>query len=111
MDIDHIPSRRALESHLIDELSWFEDQEIANILRRAPSVAIPTEVHRKFSETYGGRNSRAKQLEDAQDLRRAVDANFDALKAGLLEQGLDEAAIDAARLELHDLHMRQGWYK
>ena len=111
LDIDHIPSRRALESHLIDELSWFEDQEIANILRRAPSVAIPTEVHRKFSETYGGRNSRAKQLEDAQDLRRAVDANFDALKAGLLEQGLDEAAIDAARLELHDLHMRQGWYK
>ncbi len=73
-------------------------------------VAIPTRVHQKYSETYGGRNIKEKQARDAENLRTAVDSNFDAIKPGLLEEGLPETEIEASRAELHKLHEEQGWY-
>ncbi|MDR6609361.1 hypothetical protein [Pseudomonas synxantha] len=111
MDIDHIPSRKALEVYIhlnFPEIDWHERRMI---LKRAPSIAIPSEVHRKFSETYGGRNHLSKKMKDAADLRLAVDSNFDAVKAGLLELGVGESDIETARSNLHELHTEQGWYQ
>lgn len=110
LDIDHIPSRRALEAYMELRLPAANKRERADILNRTPSIAIPAEVHRRFSETYGGRNQVSKQLNDAADLRGAVNNNFDAIKVGLLEKGFDEKDIEVARLKLHELHIEQGWY-
>jgi hypothetical protein len=110
LDIDHIPSRRALDRYIKRSFPDIDMYEREDFLKRAPSIAIPAEVHRRFSETYGGRNHASRQLEDAANLRIAVDRNFDAVKAGLLEQGFDEKDVDAARLKLHELHSEQGWY-
>ncbi len=109
MDIDHIPSQKALESY-ISSFDGVRPDMIADYLAAAPSIAIPRRVHQKYSETYGGRNTKAKQATDAADLRAAVDSNFDAIKKGLLAEGFAEADIEAARAELHTLHQEQGWY-
>ena len=110
LDIDHIPSQRALERYLMNSFPEMAPSERQFFIQRAPSIAIPFEVHRRFSETYAGRNREPKQREDAANLRVGVDKNFDAIKIGLLESGFDESDIEAARKELHNLHNEQGWY-
>ncbi|MNP86113.1 hypothetical protein D3C76_1861620 [compost metagenome] len=67
-------------------------------------------MHQKYSETYGGRNSRAKQIRDAADLRAAVDSNFNAIKPYLLEESYSDTDLEAARADLHKLNQEQGWY-
>lgn len=99
-----------MEAYIKQNFPEVDRYERADLLKKAPSIAIYSEVHRKFSETYGGRNHASRQLEDAANLRFAVDGNFDAIKAGLLEQGFDQGEIEAARLQLHELHIEQGWY-
>jgi hypothetical protein len=84
--------------------------EIREAIRRAPCIAVPSNVHRTFSETYGGRNSLEKSMNDAADLEVAVNSNLAALKPGLVESGASESDIDAALELLHDLHKKQGWY-
>lgn len=111
LDIDHIVSRKALELFVRREFPDITFGKIADVLSKAPSVAIPVEVHRKFSETYGGRNNKAKQLQDSLDLKAAVDSNFDAIKPGLVEYGLKETDIESARERIHELHRLQGWIK
>ncbi|WP_338919019.1 S-type pyocin domain-containing protein [Pseudomonas silesiensis] len=110
LDIDHIPSRRALEEYLLENFNDMTPRERRGYVQKAPSIAIPSEIHRKFSETYGGRNSASKRTTDASNLEQAVDKNFDAIKSGLLEAGLDEGSIEAGRERLHALHKKQGWY-
>lgn len=73
-------------------------------------MAIPSHVHRKFSETYGGRNNATRKMNDASNLEVAVDSNVDALKSGLREAGFSDADIADARSSLHRLHKEQGWY-
>ncbi|MDU9392710.1 S-type pyocin domain-containing protein [Pseudomonas sp. zfem002] len=111
LDIDHIVSKKALELFLRREFPRIDPREVAVALLKAPSMAIPTEVHREFSETYGGRNTKTKQIQDSMDLTAGVDRNVDALKPGLLEYGLKESDIEAARQKLHDLFKTQGWVK
>jgi len=110
LDIDHIPAQRVLEATLQSAFPDMTRKEIERYLRQAPSIAIPAHVHQKYSETYGGRSTKAKQAQDAVDLRAAVDSNFDAIKRGLLEEGLAESDIEAAREQLHRLSKEQGWY-
>ena len=110
LDIDHIPAQAALKKHILANYPELPPEIIVDYLRKAPSIAIPTRVHQKYSETYGGRNSKAKQTLDAENLRAAVDSNFDAIRQGLLEEGLPETEIEASRAELHKLHQEQGWY-
>lgn len=110
LDIDHIPAQRVLEVTLQNAFPDMTRKEIERYLRQAPSIAIPAHVHQKYSETYGGRSTKAKQAQDAADLRAAVDSNFDAIKRGLLEEGLAESEIEAAREQLHRLSKEQGWY-
>ncbi|UQS88324.1 hypothetical protein M5C90_21770 [Pseudomonas chlororaphis subsp. piscium] len=86
------------------------ERQIQDFLRKAPSIAIPRIVHQKYSETYGGRNTKLQQAKDAADLRTAVDTNLDATKPYLLEEGFSEEQIETARTDLHNLHQKQGWY-
>ncbi|MDD2150443.1 hypothetical protein NPS52_07320 [Pseudomonas putida] len=111
MDVDHIVSRKAYEIFLTENYPDLSPEEIKGLLEAAPSIVIPAEVHRKFSETYGGRNNAAKQRKDASDLRAAVDSNMDALKPGLLEHGYSDAEIENARRQLHTHHQQKGLYK
>lgn len=111
MDVDHIVSRRAYERFLIKKNPRLTSREIKALLEAAPSIVIPAEVHRKFSQTYGGRNTAARQIKDASDLRAAVDNNMDALKPGLLEYGCSDIDIENARQQLHALHQQLGHYK
>jgi hypothetical protein len=110
LDIDHIPSRKALEIHMGLHYENMSTSKIREAIRRAPCIAIPSSVHQKFSETYGGRNSLEKSMNDAADLEAAVNSNLAALKPGLVESGASESDIDAALELLHNLHKKQGWY-
>jgi hypothetical protein len=81
-----------------------------NAVHRGFAVVGQQVDEKRQGETYGGRNTKAKQAQDAADLRAAVDNNFDAIKRGLLEEGLSESDIEAAREQLHRLSKEQGWY-
>ena len=111
LDIDHITSQAALRTYIVDNFDNVTPEEIKYLLSQAPCIAIPQEVHRKYSETYAGRNVKTKQRLDASNLKAAVDSNFDAVKRGLLKDGYAEGDIERARKELHSLHKEQGWYK
>ncbi|MGY3255647.1 S-type pyocin domain-containing protein [Pseudomonas chlororaphis] len=110
LDIDHIPSQGALREYVVRLNPKIDRQNLQKILRNAPAMAIPRNVHQKYSETYGGRNTKAKQIEDAADLRAAVDNNLDAIKPFLQDMGFTEDQIESARTDLHNLHQEQGWY-
>jgi len=111
MDVDHIVSRKAYQVYLASSESGLSAVEVKALLETAPSIVIPAEVHRKFSETYGGRNNKARQSKDASNIREAVDSNMDALKPGLLEYGFSDDGIEAARQQLHALHQQKGMYE
>ncbi|WP_038178288.1 hypothetical protein [Vibrio rhizosphaerae] len=111
MDVDHIPSQAALlrasEKLLGRPLIESEKRDLVS---SAASIAIPQDVHRKCSETYGGRNRLEKQIEDANDIENAVDSNFDAIKDCLMNQGYSDKQLENARKELHSINRANGWY-
>lgn len=111
LDIDHIVSSKALQRYLVKQDPNIKGIELREIARKGPSIAIPTEVHRRYSETYGGRNTADKQVQDAENLEAAVDSNFDAIKPGLLEYGFTQAEVEIARAKLHEINRLQGWYQ
>jgi hypothetical protein len=110
LDIDHIPSKKALEAHLELNFPDLTKQEIHRVLNGAPSIAIPARVHQKFSETYGGRNSKQKRVEDSSDIFKAIESNVLDIKDGLVAEGISEAEIERAFDQLHSLSKEQGWY-
>ena len=110
LEIDHIPSQRVIQALIMQAFPGIKNKEVQYYLDMAPSIAIPTRVHRKYSETYGWNNTKTKQSLDAADPRAAVDSNFDAIKRGLLEEGFLESDIEVAREQLHKLCEEQGWY-
>ncbi|NMY72951.1 pyocin [Pseudomonas sp. WS 5071] len=110
LDIDHMPSQRALREYVVAIDPRILPDDLKKILKNAPSIAIPREAHQKYSETYGGRNTKAKQIMDAADLRAAVDSNLNAIKPYLLDEGFTDEQIETARTDLHNLHQQQGWY-
>ena len=110
LDIDHMPSQRALAAFLNANYRQLSEKQIQGILRTAPCIAIPRKIHQKYSETYGGRNTKVQQGRDAADIRAAVDTNLNAIKPSLLDEGFSEEQIETARTDLHNLHQQQGWY-
>lgn len=111
MDIDHIPSMgallRAAEALYGDILTSDMIKELKNT---AAGIAIPSKVHQKCSETYGGRNQPDKQIEDAENLEKAVDSNFDAIEKCLQQEGYTQEQLDESREKLHDINKQNGWY-
>ena len=111
MDIDHIPSLAALvkaaEALYRRKLNKVQ---IAELKRTSVGIAIPTKVHQKCSETYGGRNRTDKQQLDADDLKKAVDSNFDAIEPCLKSEGYSQSELDQSRSDIHKLNKQNGWY-
>ncbi|MBS9438231.1 killer protein of pyocin s3 [Photorhabdus noenieputensis] len=112
MDIDHIPSKTALEQYLLKKYQGkIVEKKIKAILDKGVAIAIPKRIHQKYSETYGGRNTPEKKIKDAMDLKAAVDSNFDAQIPGLREEGYTDEQLNKAHEELHRLNKMQGWYE
>ena len=75
------------------------------------AIAIPANVHRQDSATYGGRN-RSQTGPDSENLRAAIDKDFDQIKPVLMrDYGATEEALEAARKEMHRINTELGLYK
>ncbi|WP_321146812.1 S-type Pyocin family protein, partial [Providencia alcalifaciens] len=91
------------------------------MLGQVASIAIPKEVHRKCSETYGGRNNSWVDLDDgsslrrkefdAQNLREAVERNWAANRECLENEGYDNKLLDEKLDKIHELNEAKGLYK
>jgi len=110
LHVDHMPSQAAIRRHLERYAISFTEKQLKDTLNNAASIAIPSHIHQKFSETYGWRNTEEKQALDAGDLRHAVDSNFDAIKPYLLDHGFAESDLEMARTQMHKVNENQGWY-
>ena len=68
LDIDHQPSKASLferaEAERVRPLTQAEKQEVAD---KGMAAAVPKDVHRSDSPTYGGRNTPAQIEKDAAD--------------------------------------------
>lgn len=100
MDVDHIPAQAALKRWIEKNHTDLSPYEISAFIKHAPAVVISTNVHRKYSETYGGRNTKTKQVRDAADLMAAVASNVEALRPGLIEDGVSPERIEEIKAEL-----------
>ncbi|WP_434523880.1 S-type pyocin domain-containing protein [Photorhabdus asymbiotica] len=108
---DHMPSAAAVKARLKALYPKLLPSELNSDSKNVSAIIIPEEVHKKLSQTYGGRNS-AEQIErDSQDLRAALDRNFDAIKPSLKSYGATEVQLENARHRMHKLNEEQGLYK
>jgi hypothetical protein len=110
LDIDPIPSRKALEYDLKMKYPLISPKRIKAISDRGAAIAIPQHIHRQFSETTGGRNTKEKQQLDGADLRAAVERNFAALRPALIAEHHAAEALDEALKKLHETNMQKGFY-
>ena len=108
---DHMPSAAAIERYLLETFPGLTSSEIGGLKKDVAALIIPASVHQKCSETYGGRNTSSQIEKDSKDLKKAVDSNFDMVKKCLLDEGYDNAEIERARQEMHQVNKEQGWYK
>ncbi|HDK6220222.1 S-type Pyocin family protein [Klebsiella sp. GB_Kp056] len=102
----------------------YPEDDIEYINKQADKVAavvLPTAVHQKCSETYGGRNNSkvqagngetmTKKELDASDLEAAVNSNWDAnAECHKNEYGMSDEKIEEIRDELHKLNRLRGLY-
>ncbi len=120
-EIDHLPSQAAVRMYLKKMYPHMRDSAIELLLGEVASIAIPKEVHRKCSETYGGRNRswvdmedgsslRRKEL-DAKNLREAVERNWEANRECLENEGYDSQLLDEKLDKIHELNEAKGLYK
>jgi hypothetical protein len=120
-EIDHLPSQAAIRLYLKKNHPDMKSKDIKILLGQIASIAIPKEVHRKCSETYGGRNNSKIELDDgsslrrkeldAQSLREAVDRNWAANRECLENEGYDSKLLDEKLDKIHELNEAKGLYK
>ena len=120
-EVDHIPSKAAVRLYLKWKYPLAERDYIDKMTDKVAAVAIPKEVHRRCSETYGGRNNRqldtvngekVTQKEfDSFDLEAAADANWD-MNAECLKNEYDvsEQELEEIRTKIHELNRQAGLY-
>ncbi|WP_341509650.1 S-type pyocin domain-containing protein (plasmid) [Photobacterium damselae subsp. damselae] len=109
---DHMPSQAAAKAYLHKNLLGnISKKDIQSLMDFVATVIIPAKVHQKYSETYGGRNTPTQIAKDANNLRQAVDNNFDAIKTWMLEEGFNESELENARTKMHQLNKENGWYR
>ncbi|MEK9498760.1 S-type pyocin domain-containing protein [Photorhabdus sp. P32] len=87
---DHMPSSAAVKARLKALYPKLLPSELNSDSKNVSAIIIPEEVHQKLSQTYGGRNSSEQIERDSQDLRAALDRNFDAIKPSLKRYGATE---------------------
>nr|WP_152963193.1 S-type pyocin domain-containing protein [Photorhabdus khanii] len=108
---DHMPSAAAVKARLKALYPKLLPSELNSDSKNISAIIIPEEVHQKLSQTYGGRNSSEQIERDSQDLRAALDRNFDAIKPSLKSYGATEVQLENARQRMHKLNEEQGLYK
>jgi Flp pilus assembly pilin Flp len=120
---DHVPSGGALRKRtemLLLDTPLTSRQERAmrdaspafrRLLNRVENegltIAIPNDIHRRNSETYGGRNTHRRQVADANDLAAAARSNIAAVQAALAGS---DCADDYAAAAEEILNMTQADY-
>ncbi|CFR16642.1 MULTISPECIES: S-type pyocin domain-containing protein [Yersinia] len=120
-EVDHIPSKEAVRIYLKGTYPNLKDGIIDQMADKVAAVAIPIEVHRQCSETYGGRNSSKFRTQDgelitqkdldASNLEAAVDANWDANAECLKnDYGFSVEKLEKVRAKLHELNRKTGLY-
>src|SRR5690606_34660954 len=101
LDLDHQPSSAAVAEAAGRALGRSLTPDDATRLHdRATAVGLDPSVHAE-TETFRGNNTPARINEDALDLRRAADSNFDHVEDGLLMRGHSQSEIDQARAQMH----------
>ncbi|EFB9700609.1 pyocin, partial [Escherichia coli] len=110
-EADHMPSAAAVRTALLRDNPRLSRQLVDEMTENVAAIVIPKEVHKRLSETYGGRNTAAQIDLDSRNLRAAVDRNLDAIKPALKEHGATEGQIEAAREKMHKLNREMGLYK
>ena len=111
MDIDHIPSFKAIQKWAESDGQPLTKKELAALKRATNGVAIPHEVHKDFSRTYGGRNTATQSSLDSKDLREAAQKDMHILKTHLKDYGYSEKDIEAAFNKLNRLNEESGIYE
>ncbi|WP_231565403.1 S-type pyocin family protein [Vibrio hyugaensis] len=111
MDIDHIPSLKAIQKWAESDGQPLTKKELAALKRATNGVAIPHEVHKDFSRTYGGRNTATQSSLDSKDLREAAQKDMNILKTHLKNYGYSEKDIEAAFNKLNRLNEESGIYE
>ncbi|OCQ53294.1 hypothetical protein Ppb6_01486 [Photorhabdus australis subsp. thailandensis] len=108
---DHMPSAAAVKIKLAELYPVLEEEQINDMAKDVAAIIIPAKVHQKLSATYGGRNSPAQIERDAQDLRTAVDRDFNTIKPALKNYGATEEQLEKALSKMHKLNQEQGLYR
>jgi RHS repeat-associated protein len=93
---DHIPSFasvKALREQALGRQLWLH--EAAALKNQTLTLTIQTNLHRSTSLTYGGRNSKARILEDSKDPLKAITENVNAYRPALRSEGYTDSEIDA----------------
>lgn len=111
-EADHMPSAAAVRLYYQRLYPDADEKELEMLAKEVAAIVIPKGVHRKISETYGGRNREPGRVErDSRDLRAAADRNFDVIKPALKESGITEEKLEAARAKIHELNESVELYK
>ncbi|MCT6519277.1 S-type pyocin domain-containing protein [Proteus vulgaris] len=121
-EVDHIPSKAAVEIYLTNLDETMTETQLDIALDNVASVAIPKSVHQKCSETYGGRNNSWLELDDdtklrrkeydGQDLKKAVERNWEIERRCLkAEYNTPDEELDKVLAELHRLNRAKGLYQ
>ncbi|EJV0282699.1 S-type pyocin domain-containing protein [Vibrio parahaemolyticus] len=110
MDIDHIPSFKAVEKWATSDGQPLTAKELAELKKATHGIAIPHEVHKECSRTYGGRNQPEQSTVDSQDLRKAAQKDMEAIASCLQEHGYSQEEIEYSFDELHKLNEDSGIY-
>mgnify|MGYP000859900269 FL=1 len=109
MELDHIPSKAALceaacrhiEILTNKTLSKEERKKVLRVVERyGGAIAVPKEMHRRYSRTIGGKNTDKQITNDSLDLCAAISKDLDYYKEILEHHGLDATRIDMLYNEL-----------
>jgi hypothetical protein len=109
-EADHMPSAAAVIINLKRKYPKLRDKELDRMAKGVAAIIIPIEVHRKISETYGGRNTPQQIEEDSWELKSAVDRNFEAIRPALKEYGATDIELEEAKIKMHQINRKQGLY-
>ncbi|WP_434525169.1 S-type pyocin domain-containing protein [Photorhabdus asymbiotica] len=111
MHADHMPSSAATQAYWKNLYPELKPKQLEKLSKNVAAIIIPADVHRKLSATYGGRNTPEQIRQDANDLRGAVDRDFNTIMPALQEHGATELQLEEARIKMHKLNREQGLYK
>jgi hypothetical protein len=111
MTPDHIPSYASTKKYMESKLGRELTVDEAKLVRdEGTTLLYETELHQKFSRTYGGRNTADQILSDSKNLFEAANKDLEALRKPLLESGMTTEEINQAFEMVHEMNRRKGIY-